>query len=308
MPATHIVSYSELDTARQCLFKHRLAYKERWVGITRSPALAKGTLWHEVMENYYLTLQFFQQVSDGKWAPAFPAVPYDPDLVLEEAFRVGMSILINDDGSYKDENCELIGWMFQGYVEYYGVDENWKILAVEQAFEFWLPTDRGGRSGFKVKMKLDLVVRDLELNRRLVVDHKSGKNLPYDKELDIDDQFGLYVWGTGQAGRPGFGAIHSAARTQRNKDQTKNPQLLEDRHKRSMLFRTDRELEAIAIDAYRTARVAYGSKPGEEPRSPNTDTCRWRCDYTEACLGSRKGMDERELLIGLGFEQNFKRH
>lgn len=308
MATTQIVSYSEIDTARQCFLKHRWSYKERWVGISKSPALSRGTLWHKVLEDFYLVILFFQQIADGKWEPAFPAVKVGDDLILEEAFKAGMAHLVNPAGNYLDEDADLIGWMFTGYVELYGIDPNWKILGVEQAMEFWLPTERGGRSRFKVKMKLDLVVRDLELDRRIVVDHKSGKNLPYSKELDVDDQFGLYVWGMRQAKVPVFGAVHSAARTQRNKNQDRFPQALEERFKRTPLYRTDTELNAVAVDAYRSAKAAYGFKPGEEPRSPNTDTCRWKCDYLEVCLGTRKGMPEKSLLNDFGFEQNFQRH
>lgn len=307
MAATQTVSYSETDTARQCLHKHRLAYKERWVTITKSPALNRGTLWHAVLEDFYLTIQFFQQVADGKW-PDYGNVQAPESVVLEHAFEAGMAHLRDDRGAWRNDDAELIGWMFDGYIRHYGIDPDWKIVGVEQPYAFYLNTETGGRSRFKLKMKLDLVVRDLSMNRILVVDHKSGKNLPYDKELDIDDQFGLYIWGLKQAGKNVFGAMHSAARTHRNKDQAKNPQELEDRFKRTNLYRTDKELDAIALDAYRTMKLAYSLKPGEEPRSPNTDTCRWRCDYLESCLAGRKGMDEHEVMRGMGMEQNFTRH
>lgn len=308
MAKTHLVSFSEIDTARQCAFKHRLSYKERWVGETKSQALNKGTLWHVVMENYYLVIQFFQQVAEGKWAPEFPAVTLPNDDVLEIAYKHAMLFLVDERGSYLDETAELIGWMFQGYVECYGIDPDWKILAVEQRWDFWLPTPRGGRSNFKIKLKLDLVIRDIPTDRLYVVDHKSGKNLPKDKELDIDDQFGLYIWGLRANGKNIFGAMHSAARTHRNKDLVKNPQPLEERFRRKPLYRTDVELQEVAVDAYKSARNAYLTPVGEEGRSPNSDTCRWRCDYLEACLLSRKGVPIKGTLESMGFVQNFERH
>jgi RecB family exonuclease len=51
------ISWSEIDSWRQCPFKWRLEYAERWVPAETSPALSKGTLWHTVLEKHYRILQ-----------------------------------------------------------------------------------------------------------------------------------------------------------------------------------------------------------------------------------------------------------
>jgi hypothetical protein len=74
------------------------------------------------------------------------------------------------------------------------------------------------------------------------------------------------------------------------------------------MYRTDEELNEIAIEAYRTARRAWSTPVGEAERNPNEDTCRWRCSFTEACLGSRKGGDLVHMLEAHGMEINRERH
>lgn len=280
MASTITVSWSEIDTYRQCPFKHRLAYKERWQQDTKSPALNKGTLWHQVLEIHHTGLKV--------------GIPH---LEIVEQVR---HFLVNET-TQDPEYVDLIAWMYKGYVDFYGFDPDWRILAVEHAAEFWLPTDRGGRSRFKLKMKLDIIVK--WAGRTWIVDNKSGKDLPNEKMLEFNDQFGLYCWGLRQMGKDVHGAIHSAARTQRNKSK---PQPLDERFRRTPIYRTDRELHTIAVEAYKTVRQAYQNQ--DPQRHPDEDRCGWRCDYTEPCLASRKGDDVHELLADFGFQQNFERH
>lgn len=297
MPKTHTVSFSEIDTLRQCLFKHEMSYKERWKSPTTSPALAKGTLWHVVMEHHYNAIAFHQRM-----------VQDPPSKMAMAALRDEIvNTYLCDEGGRQTEYQELVEWMYDGYVGHYGSDSGWRILGVEHAPVLWLPTPRGGRSNFKLKLKIDLVVRDPR-GRVWIVDHKSGKDLPKDKELEIDDQFGLYTWAMRRLGVDVFGSIHNAARTQKNKDQTKHFQPLEERFARKHMYRTDVELERIAIEAYQAAKRAYAIPIGDAQRSPDSDRCRWRCDYTEACLFGRKGGDHRQFLEDLGFVQDFTRH
>lgn len=306
MASTITISFSELDAYRQCPKKHEYAYKERWQAPTTGPALARGTLWHQVLESHYRFLMAWQQAGKPRAMPIF-----GNDNVLEPTevalhSQAMVHLYHPKSGKPLSPHSELIEWMYAGHVEHYGLDNEWKIMAVEHAPVMWLPTPNGGRSRFRLKMKIDLVVRwD---GRLWIVDHKSGKDLPKDKELDLDDQFGLYTWGMRKLGKKVFGSVHSSARTQKNKDQSKHPQPLPERFARKRLYRTDIELDNIAVDAYKSARRAWTTKLGEAERQTNPDTCRWRCDFTEPCLLSRKGGDDRDMLRSIGFIQNFERH
>jgi hypothetical protein len=82
------------------------------------------------------------------------------------------------------------------------------------------------------------------------------------------------------------------------------------------MYRTDKELDRIALEAYATAERAWGAgQPllitGDAERNPNTDTCNWRCDYLEPCMAARKGVNiksDEGMLRYMGFRQNFERH
>lgn len=330
-----IVSFSELGCARQCPMKHQLAYVERWSKEPpRDSPLTKGTLWHAVLEVHYNVIRRHQQ--EGRATPV-------SKILGECALAVEMFLEDADP-----ELAELIWWMYQGHVELYGSDEGWKILAVEHNAECRLPLPSGRASQFGLKIKIDLIVADVTRSKAQIwiVDHKSGRNLPKRKDLDLDDQFGLYTWGLRSMGKKVFGQIHSAARTTRNlgdfpanvelwaakKAAGDKPgakpktQTLEERFHRTPMARTDIELDTIAREAYRTARNRYRDQAEierarklaankgqslqtiEPDRHTDPETCSWKCDFTEQCLAGRKGLAMRPFLHDVGFRQNFERH
>lgn len=322
MAVSHLVSWSEIDTYRQCPHKHDLSYKQRWKLEDESPALTRGTAWHTIMESHYTAIM-----------PAPPIAGFIPS--VDEAF----------DKITDPDVRDLVSWMYTGYLDFYGNDPDWEIVAVEFPFQVWLPTLTGGRSNFKLKGKIDLVIR--WKGKLYIVDHKSCKDLPTGKKLELDDQFGLYTWAMKQLGKPIFASMHSAARTQRNaakpesldsiikradaagllvnmggadrKAYAKNQQelhpnagtveqTLDSRFKRTPLYRGDTELDRIARDAYLTVRNAYRS--GEAERNTDVERCGWRCPFTEACLHGRKTTNAQELdyLRTAGYVQDFTRH
>lgn len=283
MARTHLVSFSELDTYRQCRHKHDLAYKERWTPEETAPALARGTLFHSVMEAHYRALH----------AGGVGLAPDHPSPI-----HSALDVIVKTD----NVDAELVEWIYRGYVAHYGFDPEWEIIDVERKIEAWLPTDRGGRSAIKMKGKIDLVVR---IKGELwVVDHKTCKNLPKGRETDLDDQMALYLYLLRREGLPVRGAIMNYCRTEKLKTREMAP---DERWKRVLTFRPDRELEIIAAEARELMAEAYRRK-GDGPRSPNPDTCRWRCPYLEACLFGRKGGDERQFLRDTGYTQDPTRH
>ena len=297
--ADHVVSYSELDTYRQCPLKHHWAYVERWKKPpTEGGALAKGSLWHLVLETHYLTLMGGGTIDDCREAVA--------------------GHLSDTVSGTQTETQELIEWMYNGHVDHHGSDDHWEILAVEYPFVINLPDPEGNPSPYDIKGKIDLVVRDRNNGTVWVVDHKSGANLPDQMDLDIDDQFGLYVWALNQPGHDKWvptGAIHNAARTTRNMADKpgytgkSKPQTLDQRHRRTYLNRADVELQAIALDAWAVASNAYPTG-SERPlySSPDPRQCGWKCDFKEVHLLSRKGKDPHRALSEYGFVQDFTRH
>lgn len=273
------ISWSEIDAYRQCPFKHQLAYKERWSKPHFEGPLARGSWWHRVMEAHYNSLQ----TRPGSSVAATRAVQaVFAEMTMQDA-----------------PDFDLVHWMYEGHLAKWGYDRQWEVLAVENAAE--IPLD----SEFTLKVKMDLVVR--EAGRIWLVDHKSGAVLPKQRDLDFDDQFGLYAWALRKMGRRVHGVIYSAARTHKNKIKE---QPLEERFSRTLMARTDTEMDTIARETLQTAYSMYRPTTDEAERHPNTDTCKWRCDFTEACLLGRKTDNDRtrRMLLDTGFERDHTRH
>jgi PD-(D/E)XK nuclease superfamily len=302
-PEPIIVSYSELDTFRQCPLKHYISYTQRW---TKPPkpdsALAKGSLWHMIMEIHYRVIRDHQTGNGGKAVP----VREEKD-VLAEAYAQIRPILWDETlGVYKNDVCELIDWMYQGHVDQWGIDRDWKILGVEHQIITPLRDARGRKSRYHLKAKMDLLVQQRSDGGLWVVDHKSGANLPTQMDLEIDDQFGLYTWAMREVGRPVVGSLHNANRTQRNK----SPMALDIRMSRTYLNRGEKELTNLALDAYYAARAAHPPKSMEPARysSPDPRSCGWKCDFKEVHLIARTGRSLAETLVEYGFRIDRTRH
>lgn len=303
-PRHHVVSYSELYAARQCPLKHELSYVERWSGQPDPlDARAKGTAWHNVMEAHYTVLK---------------AAKLDRGPATLKACRLAAE---QQMGELPESLQKLISWMYDGYVDHWGLDPEWEILAVEHQAVCRLPSLRGNSSGFSLKVKIDLVVRNRRNRKIYVVDHKSGKDLPGAKLLELDDQFPLYTWAMRQLGKKVFGQVYNAARTLRLEEDKKDPGKtpLDKRFARVPMIKSDRELDIVAIEAYQTASARYAQQaevararaaglPVMSPRHTDPQRCAWMCDYKEPCMAGRKGLDIRGFLRDMKFEQHFERH
>ncbi len=304
-----VVSYSELDTYRQCPLKHHLSYQLRYQDQPREgSARDRGTLFHAVLEAHYTAIRAQQELAvelRRDWET------WDVDAAAAQAQARVSELLTDPSGDPRSETHELVGWMYAGHLQRWGFDPNWRILAVEVRDVFPLYAyNRAGvlaPSRFHLKTKIDLVVQDYAMGGRVwVVDHKSGKDLPGNKELDLDDQFGLYTLMLRRRGRKVFGQIYNAARTQRNKT---GVQTLESRMERYRLYRDDPELLKLEAEAVETFQAAYRKRTGEPPSSPNPGECKWKCDFLEVHLQARKqGRTAAEVADQFGFVQNFERH
>lgn len=305
------VSPSELDTMRQCPLRHQLLYHERWTKeAAESHPLGFGTLWHRVLEQHYKAIKWFQldahQAHTG-WHT------FDREGARRLARQEVNDVLVTVQD---DEVRDRLDWMYCGYLEQYDLDASWMLMAVEFPAEVALPAPIGydGPFEFRIKMKIDIVAK---VDGRIwIVDHKSCKSLPKKIEMDLDDQFGLYHWGMLQLGYNVFGMYHSASR----KEPLKTRELeLDERFLRTPLTRGRVELDTIAMEAWQTAHERYrtiyevvelrrkGAKI-EPPRHPQPSQCGWKCDFTEACIAGRKGVDLRDYIYRKGYRQDRSRH
>jgi len=305
MPEPIIVSYSELDTYRQCPLKHHILYGQRWTKPSKEgSALHKGSLYHVVMEAHYRKIKEYQDTHHGKNPKIGSAEEADLLATCREA--VWPHLWDARSGTFHDDVAELIAWMYEGHVKYYGTMPEWRIVGVEHQIITPLRDERGRRTRYHLKAKLDLIIRQRLTGGLWVVDHKSGANLPTDMDLEIDDQFGLYTWAMREMGKPVIGSLHAANRTQRNK----SPMTFEQRMKLTYLNRDSVELDNLALDAYQVARAAHPPKSQPVPRysSPDPRTCGWKCDLKEPHLLMRRGRKPAEVLREYGFKIDRTRH
>lgn len=340
---TQIVSYSELAAYRKCPLTWFLGYHRRWVAPPKADARSRGTLWHAVMEIHYRELMAIQQLMrEHDLAPPVglgyaTAWSYDLDVaridrgavgsIAERVIRLAwqkIAPLLYDQAGNQSEQQELVEWAYRGYLDWYGLDPTWTILAVEHAPVMWLPTARGTRSGYQLKMKLDLIVQELATGNTWIVDHKFSTQKPSKLALEIDDQFGLYTWGLRTLGRPAFGSIHSFCKAEK----LKRAQTPQERFIRTPMLRSEAELTAVAVDAWRTAvatrqalrqikaeadanPIATGV-PGNMPLfsapNPMAMGCSM-CDYSDAHVAARKGwIGIENYLADTGFKREMERH
>lgn len=283
-------SFSELDTKRQCKLKWQLAYEELWQPPSLAPALTLGTLFHSVLELHYNLLK-----------AARAKGTLDHPEIKAALIRAVMSsgLLYDPESGEQTEEQAQVEWMYRGYVDYFGNDRLWKIVAVEAPFNIWLPNARGNRTRFRLAGTADLIVEDLQYGGLWIVDHKTCKYLPR-RDADFEDQMALYVVGHRFRGLDIRGGIYNYVRKDRPKTRDLEP---DERFKREFTVRTDRELQNMVDEAVDHMREVYRKRRGDFPRSPNGDTCQWKCQFKEACLAGRKrGPDAlREFLSDLGF-------
>lgn len=272
MSTRHHVSYSELSDFRQCAHKHDLGYVQKWTPAEVSPALNKGRLWHQVMEAHYRM--------DGG------------------IDSLAIATLLHPEDGEQSEVQNLVEWMYEGFCECYGQDDEWEVLEIEKVDEVNLPIPGGKRrSPIKLKIKIDQLRRHVPSGKLWLWDFKTGARFPNELGLDLDDQFTLYQWGYEQLGYEIEGIVYDFARTQRNKGFME----LDTRFIRIPVFRTPEQLWNTAHDAWRTARRMSHLTGGVADRATNSRSCIERCSFTEPCLSGRKGLDEQEFLRSMGY-------
>lgn len=320
------VSYSELDCFRQCPMKWDLGYRQGWKPTTEKRAFALGHLWHSIMEAHYTVIQDFQKnglgmqvLGEGLGTGRSPrrGTVTETELLERCAKAVGEQVLdtIDDAATHN-----LMVWAYMGYVEMYGADRDWIILAIEQRGQVALTDD-----GRELVYVIDLVVEDIDYGGIWIVDHKFPGDLATDTEIDLDDQLGLYWYAWTLAGGAWAhlvnGAMLNEARKKQNvgdkvpREYFKNgkpkgvPQTLDQRFRRTRTNRTAAELTIIADDARKVVKAMELMEANDALySSPNPGQCAWKCDFKEIHILSRSGaIPVTEILEDFDFTNRAQR-
>lgn len=301
MPKT-VIRHSRLRDFRRCPLKEKMKWQDGWHSPKVSEASALGSAWHEVMAAHYNEIRCQQkQLGYDHWVKSVnnDYVPQTaPDYLLDDVQASVLDALDSD-------KADTLQWMYQGYVDLYGLDPDWEILVVEREFEAQLLGPSGKPSGFWLQWHTDLMVRDHSMGGKvLVIDNKSTAAPVGQNDIDLDDQYGLYVWGARTLGYNVIAPVANQAKTK----QLKRPMTLDERFVRTFSYRTHIEQNNIMADALATMKAMTSAANRRLPYSnPDPRICGWSCEFLDAHLAARKdprGYDVlNSLLPARGFTQ-----
>jgi hypothetical protein len=297
-PDPIIVRHSELADFRHCPLKHKLGWVEGWHDPEREARGARslGTSWHAVLQARYEELQRCAATGEQ------PDEEHINDMVFDVLTGV------------PEEEKETLWWMYDGYVETYGLDSEWEILAVEQTMrvpfhdEDDQPLLIDDPRTDTVRPVLyewtsDILVRWRAMRGVFVVDNKSTSQPLGQTDIDLSDQFGLYTVAWQRRGTKVRGQVVNQTKTK----QLKRPMALDERNVRGMSIRTPTELRNIELDAVATIRAMYSVANIDRPYSaPDPRSCGWKCDFKEAHLQMRRMKDPKKI-DGMFHARGFER-
>lgn len=286
MPSKKIeVRHSELRSFRVCPLMHKFEWRDLWAPEEDSIKAGIGVVWHAMMTAHYNEIKR-QQTAFLRHHDKLLGWRLDP-VPVEDLAWAAME-------QYNPDDPTILEWMYEGYREQWGFDSNWLVLYVEevQSVPFREPSGRPSR--YRYMWKSDLVVRDLSMRGRvLVVDHKSTSQPLRQTDVDLDDQFGLYVMGWLRKGLDVLAPVCNQVMAKR----LVREMTLQERNARLYSYRTDVELHNIEQDALATAKAIYSKPNREYPYSaPDPRQCSWRCSYKEAHMALRKSKDPDQDL------------
>lgn len=181
-----LLRQSERTSFRRCTQAWWWGYRE---GLTPrkidSGAAWFGTGIHLVLAEWYIPgvkrgrdmLETWEEYTRG----SYETIRVQPDFGEEEFANYEDARMLGED-------------MIRQYIEKYGTDDRWEVIAVEKRFSVLIPhPNRAVRRAIANNVgTFDLVIRDRATGRIYIVDHKTCKAFEY-MHLTIDDQGGSYV-------------------------------------------------------------------------------------------------------------------
>ncbi len=182
-----MVRTSERRAFKTCRWRWDREFNDLLKPATPAPALRFGSLVHAALAKFYKP-----GVKRGPHPAKTFAVLYEAE--LEEQARFGFK---DEDGTWHDA-LELGTAMLEGYIDLYGKDDRWKVVATECPFE--VPVDSSGmpvwdgtrRVIFTYVGVLDGIWMDTWNDNELFIpDHKTAAAINTN-HLTLDEQAGAY--------------------------------------------------------------------------------------------------------------------
>lgn len=204
--------------------------------------------------------------------------------------------------------------MLNGYIDLYGKDEHWSVIAPETTFQIDIPSRSGNNILATYAGTFDLVYRDLVDGKIKLGEHKTAKVIST-SHLPLDDQAGSY-WAIASQTLSHSGAIGKgesiAAITYNflrktmpderernaegkclNKNGTVSKVQPAPVFLREEVYRSPRErsgqIERIANEVRWMNIIRDGKAP---PYKTPTRDCSWDCSFYDMCLLHERGGDD----------------
>jgi hypothetical protein len=178
-----IIRTSERRKFKRCMQAWEWAYRYGLKGKFReADALWFGTGIHEALAQWYK--------GPGLKRGMHPAKYWDKWVGDEMAvIRTAVNIDPKDDVWVDARKLGIA--MMEGYVERYGKDPTWDVIAPEESFQIDIPFRNKEGVAAIYAGTFDLVYRDLESGEILLGEHKTAKTIST-RHLSLDDQAGAY--------------------------------------------------------------------------------------------------------------------
>ena len=187
---TTYLSNSERKTFRTCPWRWEHEYNQRMARKDYVPAWSWfGNAIHRGLEAYY-------PIGDRRGSIDDVISAFDAYVVEEMGEDIPTIIAAARDEYASEEDIERVNAidlghaMLQGYVERWGSDGRWRVIATEQRFEIEVPGTDVVYRGI-----IDLVAQDTVTGKLWLWDHKTRRSFLKDwSYLMLDDQAGGYLW------------------------------------------------------------------------------------------------------------------
>jgi hypothetical protein len=167
------INNSQVKRWRECRKAWSYKYPQQLVPKHKRLPLYKGSWVHACLETHY---------KQGDWKIGYNEYLEEYNKLFEEE-----QAALNTRGHLPT----VVKRIIQSYV-WYTRKDNWKVVMVEQTFDFVF-------HGIRIKGTIDLVVED-EDGHRWLIDHKTATSIPPASAFHaMDPQLQLYPWAADQA-------------------------------------------------------------------------------------------------------------
>src|SRR5262245_57399938 len=168
---TRLIRTSEQQSYNRCKWAWDLSYNQRLRQKRPGPVLRFGTLVHEALAEWYIP----GRKRGEHPARAFVRV-YDQHVAETGEFVIRGIDSETDEKKWEDAR-ELGVDMLTRYVDHFGHDEDWEVIATECPFQAPVLHPRTGRVLFEMVGTLDLIMRQVSTKRIFVWDHKTTDSI-----------------------------------------------------------------------------------------------------------------------------------